>query len=259
MNCKLAFPRVELLDVPICDLSSADLISVMVDSARREETLLVTYANVYGMNLAWKQPWFTRFYQDADVVFCDGVGVQWGARLAGKTLHNRQTPPDWIESLALAAAENELSLFLLGGQPGIAEKAAGWLQSRVPGLVISGCYHGYFEKTPGAAQNEAVLEKIRIAQPSILLVGFGMPLQEEWIREYREQIRCSVIMTVGALFDWISGEKKRGPRWMTNNGLEWLSRLILEPGRLWRRYIIGNPLFLLRVLLARVGLSKKQN
>jgi len=252
VNRDLPFPVVELLDVPICDLSSADLIRVMVNAAEKGEDLLVAYANIHGLNLAFENPWFTRFYRDADLVFCDGVGVQLGARLAGSRIGNRLTPPDWIEDLAGAAAERGVSLFLLGGKPGIAEKAAAVLQSGVPGLNIAGCFHGYYDKTPGSSENEMVLEKIRQSQADILLVGFGMPLQEQWIRSQRMEIRSPVILTVGALFDWISGEQQRGPRWMTDHGLEWLSRLVVEPRRLWYRYLVGNPRFLLRVLRRRL-------
>jgi len=258
MSIQLSCPVVEVLDIPICDITSKDLINTMVEAAVKEEKMVAAYANVFGMNLAWENRWFTRFYQDADVVFCDGVGVKWGAWLAGKPLTNRLTPPDWIEDLACAAAENGLSMFLLGGEPGIAEKAAEWLQLQVPGLVVAGCFHGYFDKGAGSPENETVLDKIREAEPSILLVGFGMPLQEEWIRDNLVQIQSNVIMTVGALFDWISGEKKRGPRWMTDHGMEWLSRLVIEPGRLWRRYLVGNPLFLLRVARWRVFESGKK-
>jgi N-acetylglucosaminyldiphosphoundecaprenol N-acetyl-beta-D-mannosaminyltransferase len=257
MSCRLPYPVVEVLDIPICDLSSRDLINAMIKAAQKGEKMVAAYANVFGMNLAWENPGFTKFYQDADVVFCDGVGVKWGAWIAGKTLTNRLTPPDWIQDLACAAAENGLGMFLLGGEPGIAEKAAEWLQMQVPDLVVAGCFHGYFDKESGSPDNEAVLEKIREAEPSILLVGFGMPLQEEWIRDNLGKIQSNVIMTVGALFDWISGDKKRGPRWMTDHGMEWLSRLVIEPGRLWRRYLIGNPLFLLRAARWRVFKSRK--
>jgi N-acetylglucosaminyldiphosphoundecaprenol N-acetyl-beta-D-mannosaminyltransferase len=140
------------------------------------------------------------------------------------------------------------SLFLIGSRTGVAESAAVRLQERYPRLNIVGCAHGFFDKTPGSAENERVVEQINALRPNILLVGFGMPLQEGWLVNNWNQLDVDVGLTVGALFDYLSGELTRAPRWMTNNGLEWLGRLIVEPRRLWQRYLVGNPKFLYRVL-----------
>lgn len=101
-----------------------------------------------------------------------------------------------------------------------------------------------------------VIEKINKVRPNILLVGFGMPVQEYWLQENWEKIDTNIALTGGAVFDYLSGELRRAPRWMTDHGLEWLGRLIIEPRRLWKRYIIGLPLFFLRVLLFKLGLLK---
>lgn len=147
-------------------------------------------------------------------------------------------------------------MFFLGSKPGIAEKAAQRLQERHPNLVIAGTHHGYFDKTPGSLENEAIIQQINAARPNILIVAFGMPLQEKWLMENWERIDANIALTGGAVFDYISGELARAPRWMTDNGLEWLGRLLIEPGRLWKRYVIGNPLFLWRILLQRLGVLR---
>jgi N-acetylglucosaminyldiphosphoundecaprenol N-acetyl-beta-D-mannosaminyltransferase len=105
-------------------------------------------------------------------------------------------------------------------------------------------------------ENQAVIQAINAAKPDILIVGLGTLHQEHWLKENWHSLEAHVALAVGAAFDYVSGEVARGPRWMTDNGLEWLSRLVVEPRRLWRRYVIGNPLFLWRILLQRVRGSK---
>jgi len=156
--------------------------------------------------------------------------------------------------LAAECAHYRFSLFLLGARPGIAEKAAVYLRQQFPDLNVVGAQHGYFDKTPGSVENEAVLEALRAASPDVLIVGFGMPLQERWLMENWNRVEVKVALTAGALLDYLAGEVPRAPRWMTDHGLEWLGRLIIEPRRLWRRYLVGNPLFLWRVLKQRLGL-----
>jgi N-acetylglucosaminyldiphosphoundecaprenol N-acetyl-beta-D-mannosaminyltransferase len=135
----------------------------------------------------------------------------------------------------------------------VAERAAQRLRTLHPGLRISGVEHGYFDHSPGSRENETVLRKVNAARPDILIVGLGMPLQERWLMENRDAIDANVALTGGAVFDYVSGGLRRGPRLLTDNGFEWLARLIVDPHRLWRRYLLGNPLFLLRVLGQRFG------
>ena len=132
-------------------------------------------------------------------------------------------------------------------------KAAVRLTERFPNLRILGTHHGFFDKTPGSLENEDVIQRINAVKPDILVTGFGMPLQERWLMDNWDRIEANVALTGGAVFDYISEELRRAPRWMTDHSLEWLGRLIIEPRRLWRRYLIGNPLFLWRVLKQRLG------
>ena len=122
--------------------------------------------------------------------------------------------------------------------------------------MIAGTSHGYFNKEAYSAENQAVIESINKSRPNILIVGFGMPMQEKWLNENWQSIDSNIALTGGAVFDYISGELKRGPKWMTEHGLEWLARMLIEPKRLWKRYFIGNPKFLFHVILQRFGLLK---
>ena len=214
---------------------------------------LVLNANAHCLNLCYEDPALRAFFSGAEVVFCDGAGVMLAAKFLGGRIPERITYADWAWRLAAFAAAEGFSLFFLGARPGVAEAAARRLKERHPGLEISGVHHGYFDHSVGSPESEAVVEEINAAAPDILLVGLGMPLQEYWLLDNRRRLDAGVALTGGAVFDYVSGRLGRGPRLLTDNGLEWLARLLVEPRRLWRRYLIGNPLFLLRVVRQRLG------
>ncbi len=246
---------VRILGVTVHTVSVEDVLHVIERAVEQRKHIYITYVNVYAMNLAYTIPWFRTVLNRSEVSFCDGYGVKWGARLLGYHIPHRFTPPDWIEQLTHLASERHYTLYLLGARPGVASKVAERLQEQFPTLHVVGSHHGYFDKEVGSEENEAVVRAINEAKPNILLVGFGMPLQEQWLMNNWERIDANVALTGGAVFDYVSGELWRGPRWMTDHGFEWLSRLLAEPRRLWRRYIIGNPLFLWRILKQRFGLG----
>jgi N-acetylglucosaminyldiphosphoundecaprenol N-acetyl-beta-D-mannosaminyltransferase len=247
--------EVRLLGVRFHKIPVHQLFDRIVEAATGTEKAVVANVNVRAMNLACELPWYQAFLNDANWVFCDGFGVALGAALAGfrmKASH-RSTCPDWLESLASICAGRNLRLFLVAGRPGVASEAAAKLKCMAPNLQI-GYHHGFFEKV--GPENEQVISVINEFKPHILFVGFGMPLQEQWIRDNFTEIEAKVFLPLGACLDFYTGQVHRAPRWMTDNGLEWLGRLIFEPRRLWRRYLIGNPLFLFRVIKQRLGLLK---
>lgn len=218
----------------------------------RQRTTIM-YANAYAINLAQRDPAFLQALNQAEITFCDGYGVWLAAQLLKQPLPQRFTPPDWIHELAALSTHHNYRLFLLGAKPSVAAKAAHQIQAHFPQLEIV-THHGYFS-THGR-QNEAVLDKINAASPHILLVGMGMPRQELWIKQNHHQHNAQVVIAVGALFDYLAGQTKRGPRWLTDSGGEWLWRLCCEPRRLWRRYLLGNPAFVWLVL--REWITKRQ-
>jgi N-acetylglucosaminyldiphosphoundecaprenol N-acetyl-beta-D-mannosaminyltransferase len=244
---------VDVLGVGVDPMTVEDLKAEIKRLVVSGERGLVLNVNAHCLNLCHESPALRGFFNGADVVFCDGAGVMLAARLLGGHIPERITYADWAWRLAAFAEAEGFSLFLLGARPGVAEEAARRLKARYPALVISGVHHGYFDHAAGSPENEAVLREIQAAKPDILLVGLGMPIQEYWLMENRHCIEAGVALTGGAVFDYVSGELRRGPRFLTDNGLEWLARLLVEPRRLWRRYLFGNPLFLLRVLGQRFG------
>lgn len=244
--------RVDVLGVPVDPLTVPELHEHLLRFVRTNARATVLHANVRAINLASRYPWFAEILRRADLVFCDGHGVMLGARLLRQRLPAKITYADWTWELAAMCERERLSLYLLGGEPGVAAAAARRLGERVQGLRIAGTHHGFFDKHDDSNENAAVIEAINAAGPDFVIVGFGMPIQERWVSANRDRIDAPVVLTGGAVFDYVSGRLPRPPRWMRTNGLEWLGRLLIEPRRLARRYLVGNPEFLARVLWRRV-------
>jgi N-acetylglucosaminyldiphosphoundecaprenol N-acetyl-beta-D-mannosaminyltransferase len=242
---------VSIQGITIHTLPVGAVIDYIDQAIIQRQKAIIAYVNVHAINLAQDVPWFRDFLNQADLTYCDGFGLKWGARLLGGEIPERFTPPDWFPQLAVNCAKQGFSFYFLGARPGIADKAAHQLKLSLPALKIMGVQHGYFDKTPDNPENETIINDINQTKADILVVGFGMPLQERWINENWEQIDARVALPVGALFDYLAHEIPRAPYWMTENGLEWLGRLIIEPGRLWKRYLVGNPRFLLNVIRER--------
>ncbi len=247
--------RVDVLGVGIDQVTVEGLHEELGRLIRRGGRGLVLNANAQCLNLCYEDPELRAFLNDADVVFCDGAGVMLAARLLGGRIPERITYADWAWRLAAFAEAERFSVYLLGARPGVAEEAARQLEARYPGLQIVGVRHGFFDHAAGSPESEAVVREINGARPDILLVGLGMPLQEYWLMKNRLRLQAGVALTGGAVFDYVSGGLRRGPRALTDTGFEWLARLLVEPRRLWRRYLIGNPLFLLRVARQRLNSS----
>lgn len=241
------FNEIVLLGTRFHKIRVQELIEYIVTAAKVPKKVIIGNVNVRAMNFAYQLPWYKDFLNKSDIVFCDGFGVILGAQLCGCSVNkeHRMTCPDYIDNLALACEQANVSLFLLAGKPGTVDKAIAKLKLVAPNLRIKG-HHGYFDKN--GAENESVIQEINKFKPDILYVGFGMPLQERWILDNLDQIDTKVFLPLGACLDFYTDTVYRGPRWMTDHGLEWLTRLVTEPHRLWDRYVVGNPLFFYRVL-----------
>ena len=173
------------------------------------------------------------------------MGVIVAAGLIGHKIPERITYADWIWELASFADRSGYTMFFLGARPIVAEKAAARLQAQFPSLNILGTHHGYLDGEDG----NQLISMINSLSPNILILGMGMPLQERWLLENWDMVKANIALTGGAVFDYVSGELDRSPRWMIEGGFEWLGRLFIEPRRLWKRYILGNPLFFWRIFL----------
>lgn len=252
------FLELNVLNTRFHKITVQELISYIVEAGKIDKKTVIAHVNVRGMNFAYDLDWYRSFINSADLVFCDGFGVLLGAKIFGYQVEpvHRMTCPDYIESLALACEQESVSLFLLAGQPGVTDKAISKLLTIAPNLRIAG-HHGHFEKS--GKENYSVIDKINKFKPDVLYIGFGMPLQESWIIENLNQIDARVFLPLGACLDFYTESVYRGPSWLTDNGFEWLTRLITEPTRLWERYIVGNPLFFYRVIKQRITQKLQAN
>jgi N-acetylglucosaminyldiphosphoundecaprenol N-acetyl-beta-D-mannosaminyltransferase len=198
---------------------------------------------------------FREIYRQAFLVVPDGVSLLWSAKLLNSPLNGRVNGTDLLEKLCATAATTGLKVFLLGGRPGAAATAQATLEARYPDLKIVGTHcppYGFETQTGELA---LINSKIKAANPDLLFVGLGAPKQEKWIAANYQQLAVPISVGIGVSFELVANMVRRAPVWMQKTGLEWLFRLIVEPGRLWKRYIIGNPLFILLVLKQRFGLS----
>ena len=206
----------------------------------------VMYVNAHVLNQSHERPELREALADADLVYCDGYGVRLAAKALDVEIPHRMTGADWIWGLASLCEANGQSVYLLGGEPGVTADAAERLQRWYPRLEVAGTHHGYFEL--GSAHDQRVIEDINEKQPDIVLVGMGSPKQELWVDRHAHELDADVLWTVGALFDYVSGRVPRAPAWLADNGLEWIFRFAIEPQRMWRRYLVGNPQFVSRVV-----------
>lgn len=238
-------PLLNFFGVPILNTSMAEAVDWILTRARGEVSSQLAFVNPDCLNIAYKHPDYKAVLWRADLVLPDGIGIHLGCRMLGQSLRANVNGTDLFPLLCEAAANAGLSLYLLGARPGIAAATAQNMQQRFPALRIAGARDGYFR----AEEEESVLAEINASGAAVLLVAFGVPRQELWIDRLRPRLAPRVCMGVGGLFDYYSGRIPRAPQWLREMGLEWLWRLKQEPGRMWRRYVIGNPLFLFRVWL----------
>ncbi len=238
-------PSSPIFDIPIDLAHPAELLRTISGWASEGLARRVMYVNAHVVNQSRTTPGLGDALRRADLVYCDGYGVRLAARVLGLPVPHRMTGADWIWGLATLCELTGQPIYLLGSEPPLAREAAARLRRIYPRLDVAGAHHGYFDLD--SAHNQRVIEDINAHSPSIVLVGMGTPKQELWVDRYADQLDGAVVWTVGALFDYVSGHIPRAPRWLADNGLEWIFRLAIEPGRMWRRYLLGNPVFLSRV------------
>lgn len=239
--------RVSVLGVGVDRVPAGGLI----DAAERLISLgpaTVAYANAHVLNTAYRDTGLADFLNQADLIYCDGSGVRLATALLGDPIPARMTGADWIWDLA-AAAEGRWKIYWLGGEPGVSAQAVARLCERHPKLDIQSD-HGFHSRT--GPPDAACIRRINSFSPDVLLVGMGTPEQEMWVQQRRSDLDVPLVWCVGATADVLAGTEPRGPSWLVQHA-EWLARLKANPKKMWRRYLVGNPLFLARVLRQRLS------
>ena len=238
----------DILGVMLTNTTMDEAVAWLTRRARERKRTVAAFANPDCLNIAQEDTAYRRVLQRADRVFADGIGVRIAARMLGQKMASNVNGTDLFPELCGASVRAGLKLYLLGSHPAIADRAADAMRARYPGLEIAGTMHGYF----AASESHSVVDRINASGADILLVAMGAPHQELWLARHAAALKPSVRLGVGGLFDYYSGRIPRAPAWIRQAGFEWAWRLRCEPARLWKRYIVGNPVFLARVLRARI-------
>jgi N-acetylglucosaminyldiphosphoundecaprenol N-acetyl-beta-D-mannosaminyltransferase len=242
-------PALDVLGVGVRDCRMSDALAevgrwLFADGGRARS---VYFVNAHTLNLACDDAAYRAVLNGADLVFGDGTGVRWAARfLHGVRLADNVNGTDLVPALFAAQAGRGLRYFLLGGTPEQNERAAEHASRTFEGWTLAGHHHGYLD--PDASERVAAL--INDAKPHLLLVGMGNPAQERWIAAWRDRLHVPVCMGVGGIFAYWSGHLDRAPRWVRAIGMEWVHLLLRQPQKA-RRYLLGNPVFLLRLAIRR--------
>lgn len=233
-------PTFDAMGTPIAATSIAEVTGLVREWANDKIGRFIGVRDVASTVAIHNDPALHDIGTKAALNLPDGMPIVWLGRLRGHQV-KRTCGPDLMDHLLRSSGDRTLSHFFLGGKEGVAEKLADRYRSMVPGLRIAGCHTPPFRPmTP--SENSAVLEKIKASGADIVWLGISSPKQDVWMRDNVDQL-AQTLIGVGAAFDFLSGEVRRAPYWMQKGGLEWLFRLLTEPRRLWRRYIILAPQF----------------
>ena len=241
-------PRVAMAGTLIDPLDLAAAVERIRQFLRSGTAHQVVTVNLDFLAIAARNVRFQTAINQADLAVPDGMPLVWLSRLRGEQLPERVAGVDLVDACCALAAETGDGVFLLGAGPGIAESAARQLELRHPGLRIVGTYSPAMGQAD-AADNASMVRIVRDAKPGFLFVALGAPRQDLWIHDHLDQLGVPVAMGVGCVLDLLAGTVTRAPVWMQHTGFEWSYRLLHEPGRLWRRYLLEDIPTLIRLLL----------
>lgn len=236
-------PKINICNVIIDNLSMEEAIRSIEALVKKKKPAIVVTPNIDHIIKLQKDTNFREIYKNASLVLADGMPLLWAARFLGGSLKEKVSGSDLFLKLCELAAEKGHRLFFLGGRPGAALKASEILKDKYPNIQIIGTYSPPFDFENDKAENDKVVRMIKNAKPDILFVGLGAPKQEKWIYKHRNEYQVPVSIGIGASFEFVAGIVKRAPVWMQKAGLEWLWRLIQEPKRLWKRYLVDDMKF----------------
>lgn len=231
---------VNICGVDIHNISLEQAIGAISEIIRIRRPSTVFTPNVDHVVKFQKNAEFRRAYEDASLVLADGVPLLWASRFLGEPIREKISGSDLFPKLCEVAAQKGWRLFFLGGRLGAAVSAQKNLLQRYPMLNVVGTYSPPFGFEKDADENARIVEMIRAAKPDILFIGLGAPKQEKWAWRYKEACGAPVTIGIGVSFEFSAGMVKRAPRWMQKVGLEWSWRLMMEPVRLWRRYLVDD-------------------
>lgn len=240
--------RINLFSCPMDIATMGETVSWVADrTSKRQFTqhVVVNVAKLVNMRSDSK---LAKSIRDCDLINIDGMGVVWAARFLGHRVQERVAGVDLFERLVCMSAEKGFPVFFLGGTEEVVERTTAILAGRYPTLDVAGFHHGYFWD-----DEEKIVEKIHASGARLLFVAITSPKKEIFIDRWKDRLGVDFVMGVGGTFDVVAGAVRRAPQWMQKAGLEWLFRVIQEPRRMWRRYLITNSKFAVMLVKAKIA------
>jgi N-acetylglucosaminyldiphosphoundecaprenol N-acetyl-beta-D-mannosaminyltransferase len=247
--------RISVLGVGISVLNLRTAVAAIAEAVRERRKGYICVTGVHGVMEAQENAGFKKILNEAFLCTPDGMPMVWAGKLNGHGEMSRVYGPDLMLEVCAWSETSGARHFFYGGAEGVADLLAGKLKERFPRLAVAGTYTPPFRALT-AGERQALQAQIAAARPDILWVGLSTPKQEKFMAEYLPQLEVTLMIGVGAAFDFHSGRVRQAPRWMQRSGLEWFYRLCSEPRRLARRYLRNNPLFVLRSLGQLSGWKK---
>jgi N-acetylglucosaminyldiphosphoundecaprenol N-acetyl-beta-D-mannosaminyltransferase len=229
----------QLFGAEVDAIESTQLTEFVARNAQERKRTIVANHNLHSLALLRTEPALQRFFDLAALTFIDSTWLVRFGRMAGAPLRqsHRTTYLDWLDLLLSRCQELGLKVAHVGCPEEVAHRAKVVLDTKYPGLELA-VHHGYFDARKDCPESVAVLDWLAAQRPDVVLIGMGMPRQELWIADHIERLPECVILPSGACFGYIGGEQRMPPRWSGPLGLEWAFRLMAEPRRLWRRYLV---------------------
>jgi N-acetylglucosaminyldiphosphoundecaprenol N-acetyl-beta-D-mannosaminyltransferase len=224
--------KVKMGHIHINRTSTSEMLSTLKSRIEADRKSRLFFINAHCFNIAQKKKIYANRINEAEFVLNDGIGMKLGAKALGINFVENLNGTDFIPKLLEQAADRGYRVFLLGGMAKVAD--------------------GYFD------DSTAKIAEINATHPDILIVGMGAPLQECWISDYWDEFNAKLVAGVGAYLDFESGRVPRAPHWMQALRSEWIFRLLIEPRRMWRRYMLGNFKFGYHILMSRIAADKSE-
>nr|WP_306287939.1 WecB/TagA/CpsF family glycosyltransferase [Pseudoalteromonas sp. WY3] len=240
--------RIEFLKAPMDIATMQETVSFIESRIEQKQFLQHVVVNVAKIVNMQKDPVLAESVKACEVINIDGMGVVFGARFLGHDVPERVAGVDLFHELLAMSAKRDFPVFLLGATEDVVNKTAEVVKAQNPNLNIAGYHDGYFFGNKEGDDEEAVVTKIRESGAKLLFVAITSPKKENFINKWQDKLGVDFVMGVGGTFDVVAGKVKRAPQWMQKVGLEWLYRVIQEPGRMWKRYLKTNTKFLMLLL-----------
>ena len=240
--------RIEFLKAPMDIATMQETVSFIESRIEQKQFLQHVVVNVAKIVNMQKDPVLAESVKACEVINIDGMGVVFGARFLGHNVPERVAGVDLFHELLAMSAKRDFPVFLLGATEDVVSKTVEVVKAQNPNLNIAGYHDGYFFGNKEGQDEEAVVTKIRESGAKLLFVAITSPKKENFINKWQDKLGVDFVMGVGGTFDVVAGKVKRAPQWMQKAGLEWLYRVIQEPGRMWKRYLKTNTKFLILLL-----------